>query len=106
MYKPTERIDAFAIKKYNFNIIMKEPLAKQLISKIKKNYINKVRNPIVSHREIEARKFKTRIDYVDLSAFGVGVIIDDNDKSKHELKIIENQIVKLASVYGRLMSHL
>ena len=43
----------------------------------------------MSHREIEARKFKTRIDYVDLSAFGVGVTIDDNDKSKHELKMIE-----------------
>jgi len=28
LYKPTERIDAFAIKKYNFNMIMKEPLAK------------------------------------------------------------------------------
>jgi len=50
----------------------------------------KVRNPLIAHREIEARKFKTRIDYVDLSAFGVGVTIDDIDRSKHELKMIEN----------------
>ena len=69
---------------------MKEPLAKQLIQKIKKNYVCKVRNPLIAHREIEARKFKTRIDYVDLSAFGVGVTTDDIDRSKHELKMIEN----------------
>ena len=39
------------------------------------------------HRVLNARKFKARIDYVDLTAFGVNLPVDDNDnfalKSKH-----------------------
>jgi len=49
---------------------------------MKKAYKNKIRDPINQHRDIQARKFQTRIDYVDLSAFGVGVKFDDVDNYK------------------------
>ena len=58
------------------------------------------------HREITARKFQTRIDYVDLSAFGVGVNFDDVDHFKEGSKKIEEEIQKYSSEYGRLNSKL
>lgn len=86
LYKASETVTGFAIKKQNFTSMMKMSLGKELLPKIKNNYINKIREPVVAHREIEARKFQTRIDYVDLSAFGVGVKFSDEDKNKAQLQ--------------------
>jgi hypothetical protein len=37
------------------------------------NYTKKIKKVIHEHREEMAERFANRIDYVDLSAFGVGV---------------------------------
>jgi hypothetical protein len=57
LYKASETVTGFAMKKYNFTRIMRTSLGKEIQVKIKNNYIKKIRTPVVSHREIEARKF-------------------------------------------------
>lgn len=70
---------------------------------MKKAYKNKIRDPINQHRDIQARKFQTRIDYVDLSAFGVGVKFDDVDNYKADCEQIDLTIKKYCCKYGRLV---
>ena len=55
-----------------------------------------------AHRDVEARKFKTRIDYVDLSAFGVNVEVDDADYHMEDSKQIEEAIRKYSNPYCKL----
>ena len=55
---------------------------------------------------MEARKFQSRIDYVDLSAFGVGVKFDDIDHFKLGVAEIERKISMFSNKYGRLVQHL
>ena len=50
-----------------------------------------------------SKKFAQRIDYVDLAAFGVGVISDDIDHFAAGSKAIEMTIKKYSSSYGRLI---
>lgn len=50
-----------------------------------------------------SKKFAQRIDYVDLAAFGVGVISDDKDYFAEGSKDIEKTILKYSSSYGRLI---
>lgn len=57
LYKASENVTGFAIKKHNFTQMMKTSLGKELVPKIKANYINQIRKPVVQQREIEARKF-------------------------------------------------
>ena len=51
---------------------------------------------------ITARKFKSRIDYVDLTIYGVGQKFDDKDKFAEKSQAIENKISQYTSHYGRL----
>ena len=106
IYKPHEQVIGFAIKKDKFVQVLDDGLGKKLIPKIVKNYTDLIREPVQKHREITARKFQTRIDYVDLSAFGVGVNFDDVDHFKEGSKKIEEEIQKYSSEYGRLNSKL
>lgn len=55
-----------------------------------------------AHRDVEARKFKTRIDYVDLSAFGVNVEIDDADYHMEDSRKIEEAIKKYSNPYYKV----
>lgn len=80
--------------------MMKTSLGKELQVKIKNNYIKYIRTPVVIHRENEAKKFQTRIDYVDLSAFGVGVKFSDEDKNKIQLQQMQEIVDKYCSKYG------
>ena len=57
LYKASENVTGFAMKKQNFSSIMRTSLGKELQQKIRHNYIKHIRNPVVAHREIEARKF-------------------------------------------------
>ena len=57
-------------------------------------YNRKIRKPVCEHREEMAGKFANRIDYVDLSAFGVGV---DKDK----VEIMEADIHKFEEMLER-----
>lgn len=73
---------------------------------MKKAYKNKIRDPINQHRDVQARKFQTRIDYVDLSAFGVGVKFEDVDNFKADCEQIDLTIQKYCCKYGRLVQKL
>jgi len=51
---------------------MSDPQAKKLKKEIAKSYKNNIQQPLQLHRYDMAGKFKTRIDYVDISAYGIG----------------------------------
>ena len=65
-----------------------------------------IRKPVCAHREIEARKFTNRMDFVDLTAFGVGVNFEDNDAYKDEVDKIDKNITRYCNRYGNLLSRL
>jgi len=106
LYKPHDTIQGFAIKKEKFMQIIENNMGQHLVPKIKKNYVNRIRNFVHHHREIQARKFQTRIDYVDLSAFGVGVDFDDHDHFKEGCEEIERRIKTYSGRFGPLISKL
>ncbi len=85
VYKPAEKIQGFAIKRANFISLIEKSYGKDLQTVIKKNYLENIRKPVCAHREIEARKFTNRMDFVDLTAFGVGVNFEDKDAYKDEV---------------------
>lgn len=87
-------------------MINQNKFGQKLIPRIKKVYKAKIRNPITQHRELQAKKFQTRIDYVDLSAFGVGVEFDDFDNYKADCDQIDKTIQKYCCKYGRLVQKL
>ena len=103
LYKPHEVITGFAIKKQKFMQIMDDRVGSNLTRKICRNYNQNIRNPTIQHREVEARKFQSRIDYVDLSTFGVGVKFDDIDHFKKGVAEIERKISMFSSRYGCLI---
>jgi len=107
LYKPQDHLEGFAIKKENFQqIINEDKFGSRLIPRMKKIYKSSIRDPINAHRDIQARKFQTRIDYVDLSAFGVGVKFDDFDNYKADCDQIDKTIQKYCCKYGRLVQKL
>lgn len=56
-----------------------------------------------SHRIITARKFKARMDYIDLSVFGANIKnTDDTDVFAHQSKQLAQQIKEYTSIEGRL----
>ena len=67
-----------------------------------KQYYGKLRRIVHQHRDVEARKFKTKIDYVDLSAFGVNVEIDDEDYHMEDSRRIEEAIKKYSNPYYKV----
>lgn len=78
-YKPAEKIQGFAIKRANFLKLIKKSYGKDLQVVIINNYLENINRPVCAQREIEARKFTNRMDFVDLTAFGVGVNFEDNN---------------------------
>jgi len=106
LYGVRETITGFAIKKEKFMQILEDNIGQHLVSRIKKNYVSNIRNYIQQHREIQARKFQTRIDYVDLSAFGVGVEFDDQDHFREGCEEIERRIKTYSSRFGPLVQRL
>jgi len=61
---------------------------------------------VYSHRSIQARKYQTRVDYVDLSAFGVDVDYHNFDNNKAEAERIDELITRYTSHYGQLNTKL
>ena len=55
---------------------------------------------------MEARKSKTRLDYVSPKAFGVDVEAADLDYHRQDCELIEKTIAKYCSKYGRLTDEL
>ena len=53
---------------------MLEPMAKVMKVEIAKRYKFIIQEPLHEHRDEMASKFENRIDYVDISAYGVGKV--------------------------------
>ena len=106
LYAPQEMVEGFSIKREYFLEIINDKSGKHIRAKIEKIYKKKIREPVVQHRDIQARKFQTRIDYVDLSAFGVGVNFDDFDHYKADVDKVDYILKKYCSKYGRIMHKL
>lgn len=68
--------------------------------------MKEIREPVNGHRLIEARKFSNRMDFIDLTAFGVGIEIEDKDIHKDECEKIDKDISRYCTRYGNLISKL
>ena len=51
--------------------MQKDEFWQQFKQKWGKNYIQLIRKPVVTHRKQVSEQFENRIDYVDMSAFGI-----------------------------------
>ena len=96
----------FAIKKDSFMQVIDDSFGKKMIERIKEQYQTNIREPVQKHREITSRKFQSRVDYVDLSAFGVNFEFDDLDHFAEGSKKIAEEIDKYSNKYARLKSRL
>lgn len=75
LYKAVDKATGFGIKKGNFMKCMNSKIGKYLVPQLKSEYNRKIRDILVAHREIEAKKMNNRMDHIDLQAYGVGVKI-------------------------------
>lgn len=91
LYKPIDYVEALAIRKENFNTLMEDPMAKRIKSNITRSYKYVIQEPMHEHRDEMASKFENRIDYVDISAYGIGKIKVHN-QIKKEKKLLDNDI--------------
>ena len=55
---------------------------------------------------MQAKKFRSRVDYIDMAVFGVNHSFDDFDNVAEEIEEIELEIHKYSSHYGRLVERL
>jgi hypothetical protein len=73
VYQPIlDHVHGLAMRKENVVNIFKKPFWKNNYAKSWcRMYVSTIRKPVNEHRSLMADKFKNRIDYCDLSAFGV-----------------------------------
>ena len=80
-------------------------LGKRMESRIRYKYLEQVRRPVTLHREQMAKRYKQKSDYVDFSAFGVGVKFDDFDHHKGDADKLTN-LIKSFAYKGQLFRKL
>ena len=74
LYKPiTEKLEGLGLRREVFRELTQNKFWKRTLKLQSKVYIKKIQKPLMDHREEMSKMFNNRIDYVDLSAFGVGV---------------------------------
>ena len=81
---------------------MNSKIGKYLLPQMKSEYKREIRDVLVTHREVEAKKMDNRMDHIDLQAYGVGIQIQDFDFSKFECQINESNIMQSCSKFGFL----
>lgn len=74
LYTPVEKVEALAIRREHFNVLMSDPIGKRMRPHIARNYKYLIQEPLYEHRSEMASKYENRIDYVDISAFGIGQV--------------------------------
>lgn len=94
IYKPIlEKVEGLALKRSVFKEFVEEPFWKKFLPFWTGQYLQKIQKPMVEHRQEMADKFANRIDYVALSAFGVG-IEEDNNPIENQMKDFHHYICK------------
>lgn len=66
LYKAVDKATGFAIKKANFMKCMNSKIGKYLVPQLKSEYKRQIRDILIAHREIEAKKMDNRMDHIDL----------------------------------------
>ena len=85
LYTPIKKVEALSIDKHSFmNVLNTELLAVKIKEQIEQNYVKFIQQPLFDHRFDMAGKFKNRIDYVDISAYGVGKDYNATRKDSQE----------------------
>ena len=74
LYKPIEHVEGLAIRKVNFYTVMKDTIAQKMRPAIAATYRDLIQQPLHEHRTEMACKFENRIDYIDISAYGIGKV--------------------------------
>jgi len=74
LYKPVDRVEALAMRKENFNEVMRENEGKKLKKQIARNYKYIIQEPMYEHREEMVSRFQNRIDYINIQAYGIGLV--------------------------------
>jgi len=74
LYLPIDNVEGLAMRKNNFQQLMLDPQAKKMKAAISENYKINIQDPLHEHRYEMATKFKNRIDYVDIKAYGLGQV--------------------------------
>jgi hypothetical protein len=57
LYTPIDVVEAFAMRKHDFEKIMKHPYARMIIPAVKKRYKEMVQKPLNIHRKDLSRKY-------------------------------------------------
>jgi hypothetical protein len=73
VYTPIlDNVEGFAMRKYNWNKIFKQRFwKKNYEEKWCRRYVKSIQRVLDDHRATTAERFSSRIDYVELSAFGL-----------------------------------
>jgi len=75
----------------------------------RQSYIKNVQSVIHEHRDETADRFENRVDYVDLTAFGIGVRKQNSNVKCINQRLIHEQydkIIEENSSHGRLNNRL
>ena len=67
-------------------------MAKKLKPEIARTYKYSIQEPLHEHRDEMASKFENRIDYVDISAYGIGKVNMESPDQIDKLEAIEREI--------------
>ena len=84
LYQPIDHVEAFGIRRENFNRIMSTKEGKQLKQSIAYNYKYVIQEPLHEHRNDMAAKFQNRVDYVNISAYGIGKVKVEGQPSEDD----------------------
>lgn len=105
IYQPIiEHVHGLALRREKFNDLMQVSFWKKFTPLWTKIYEKKIQRIMHEHREDMAEKFQNRIDYVDLSAFGVGF---NNDNKEEGLSIEDHErYIEMFTGQGKLTQKL
>lgn len=79
LYYPIDIVEGFGMRKHLFWKLMQLEQGKKLRYEIAMNYKYFIQEPLHSHRDETADRFKNRIDYVNIEAYGLGKVTVDNE---------------------------
>jgi hypothetical protein len=91
IYMPVkDKVEGLSVNKSDWNKLFKISFFKKnYFRSWCENYVENIKRPVEEHRSLTSEKFKNRVDYVELSAFGV-----DFKQKKNEINILDNRAIK------------
>lgn len=98
LYQPLiDDVEGLIIDRSNMLKILQENFWKRFLPQWTRTYERKIQSIVVEHRREMALKFKNRIDYVDLGAFGMNTD-ESNNVTEIKLKQFNTMIEKYSGV--------